>query len=222
MTVSAIGNPVRVAGPRMRLRLEHFVMGGAILCLIVLVVLPLLSLLLGSVRGEQGMSLDNFAEVVDRWMGKSSQAQLADLTAHLGAERAREFDELTTAELHEAFDRELTAVAGVEPRYMGIGPAPAARKALAKAGMTLAQMDLVEVNEAFSAQYVAVERELGLDRERTNVDGGAIAIGHPLAASGTRITLHLLMALRRRGKRFGLGSACIGGGQGAAVIVEAF
>lgn len=112
------------------------------------------------------------------------------------------------------------AVAGVEPKYMGIGPAPAARKALAKAGMTLEQMDLVEVNEAFSAQYVAVERELGLDRARTNVDGGAIAIGHPLAASGTRITLHLLHALRRRGKRFGLGSACIGGGQGAAVIVE--
>jgi acetyl-CoA acyltransferase 2 len=113
-------------------------------------------------------------------------------------------------------------IAGVEPRFMGIGPAPAARKALAKAGMTIEQMDLVEVNEAFSAQYIAVERELALDRERTNVDGGAIAIGHPLAASGTRITLHLLMALRRHGKRFGLGSACIGGGQGAAVIVEAF
>ena len=113
-------------------------------------------------------------------------------------------------------------IAGVEPQFMGIGPAPAARKALAKAGMTIEQMDLVEVNEAFSAQYIAVERELGLDRERTNVDGGAIAIGHPLAASGTRITLHLLMALRRQGKRFGLGSACIGGGQGAAVIVEAF
>jgi len=113
-------------------------------------------------------------------------------------------------------------VAGVEPKYMGIGPVPAAHKALAKAGMTLDQMDLVEVNEAFSAQYLAVERELGLDRERTNVDGGAIAIGHPLAASGTRITLHLLHALRRRGKRLGLGSACIGGGQGAAVIVEAF
>jgi len=111
-------------------------------------------------------------------------------------------------------------IAGVEPKFMGIGPAPAARKALAKAGMTIDQMDLVEVNEAFSAQYIAVERELGLDRNRTNVDGGAIAIGHPLAASGTRITLHLLHALRRRGKRFGLGSACIGGGQGAAVIVE--
>ena len=114
------------------------------------------------------------------------------------------------------------AVAGVEPKYMGIGPAPAARKALQKAGMKLEQMDLVEVNEAFAPQYLAVERELGLDRARTNVHGGAIAIGHPLAASGTRITVHLLHALRRANKRFGLGSACIGGGQGAAVIVEAF
>jgi acetyl-CoA acyltransferase 2 len=112
--------------------------------------------------------------------------------------------------------------AGVEPRLMGIGPAPAARKALARAGLTLDQMDLVEVNEAFSAQYLAVEKELGLDRARTNIHGGAIAIGHPLAASGSRITLHLLHTLRRLGKRYGLGSACIGGGQGAAVIVEAF
>jgi len=114
------------------------------------------------------------------------------------------------------------AVAGVEPKYMGIGPAPAARKALTKAGLKLDQMDLVEVNEAFAPQYLAVERELGLDRARTNVHGGAIAIGHPLASSGTRITIHLLHALRRAGKKFGLGSACIGGGQGAAVIVEAF
>jgi len=114
------------------------------------------------------------------------------------------------------------AVAGVEPKYMGIGPAPAARKALQKAQMKLDQMDLVEVNEAFAPQYLAVERELGLDRAKTNVHGGAIAIGHPLAASGTRITIHLLHALRQQQKRFGLGSACIGGGQGAAVIVEAF
>jgi acetyl-CoA acetyltransferase family protein len=114
------------------------------------------------------------------------------------------------------------AVAGVEPRVMGIGPVPAARKALQKAGLKLEQMDLVEVNEAFAPQYLAVERELGLDRARTNVDGGAIAIGHPLAATGTRITIHLLHALRRAKRRFGLGSACIGGGQGAAVIVEAF
>jgi len=114
------------------------------------------------------------------------------------------------------------AVVGVEPKFIGIGPAPAARKALAKAGMKLEQMDLVEVNEAFAPQYLAVERELGLDRAKTNVHGGAIAIGHPLAASGTRITIHLLHALRRQKARFGLGSACIGGGQGAAVIVEAF
>jgi acetyl-CoA acetyltransferase family protein len=111
---------------------------------------------------------------------------------------------------------------GVEPKYMGIGPAPAIAKALSKADMALSDMDLVEVNEAFSAQYLAVEREMGLDRDKTNTDGGAIAIGHPLAASGTRITLHLLHALRRTGGRFGVGSACIGGGQGAAVIVEAF
>ena len=113
-------------------------------------------------------------------------------------------------------------IAGVEPKYMGIGPAPAVRKALQRAGMTLAQMDLIEVNEAFAPQYLAVERELGLDRERTNVHGGAIAIGHPLAASGARITIHLLHALRQRKGRYGLGTACIGGGQGAAVIVEAY
>src|ERR1041384_75723 len=113
-------------------------------------------------------------------------------------------------------------VVGVEPKFMGIGPAPAARKALQRAGLKLEQMDLVEVNEAFAPQYLAVEKELGLDRARTNVHGGAIAIGHPLAASGARITIHLLHALRKSGKRLGLGSACIGGGQGLAVIVEAF
>jgi len=112
-------------------------------------------------------------------------------------------------------------VAGVDPSIMGIGPVPAARRALAHAGLALGDMDLVEVNEAFAAQYLAVERELGLDRERTNVDGGAVAIGHPLGASGARITAHLLHALRRRGGRFGLGAACIGGGQGVAVVVEA-
>ena len=114
------------------------------------------------------------------------------------------------------------AFVGVEPKYMGIGPAPAARKVLEKTGLTLDDMDLFEVNEAFAPQYVAVEKDLALDRERTNVHGGAIAIGHPLAASGTRITIHLLHALRRARKRYGLGSACIGGGQGAAVLVEAF
>jgi acetyl-CoA acetyltransferase len=99
---------------------------------------------------------------------------------------------------------------------------PASRRALAAAGLSLEDMDLVEINEAFAAQYLAVEQELGLDRERTNVDGGAVALGHPLGASGARLTLHLLHALRRRGGRFGLAAACIGGGQGAAVVVEAF
>ncbi len=113
-------------------------------------------------------------------------------------------------------------VAGVAPAEMGIGPVPAARRALQHAGLTLDAMHLVEVNEAFAAQYLAVERELGLDRDRTNVHGGAIAIGHPLAASGARITAHLLHALRARGGGIGLGSACIGGGQGIAVIVEGF
>ena len=113
------------------------------------------------------------------------------------------------------------AAVGVDPRTMGIGPAPASRRALERAGLQLEDMDLIEVNEAFAAQYLAVEQELKLDRERTNVDGGAVALGHPLGASGARITLHLLHALRRRGGRYGLGTACIGGGQGIAVIVEA-
>lgn len=113
-------------------------------------------------------------------------------------------------------------VAGVEPEIMGIGPVPAARRALARAGMTLGQMDRVEVNEAFAAQYLAVEKDLGLDRAITNAEGGAVALGHPLGASGARITVHLLHTLRRIGKRYALGSACIGGGQGIAVVVEAF
>ncbi len=112
-------------------------------------------------------------------------------------------------------------IAGVRPDIMGIGPAPAARKALEKAGLGVDAMDLVEVNEAFAPQYAAVVRELELDLAKTNVDGGAIALTHPLAASGARITIHLLHELRRRGARYGLGSACIGGGQGMAVVVEA-
>src|SRR5690606_31730637 len=95
-------------------------------------------------------------------------------------------------------------IAGVDPSIMGIGPAPAARKALEKAGLTLDDMDLVEVNEAFAPQFAAVARELKLDPERTNVNGGAIALTHPLAASGARITVHLLHELRRRGGRYGL------------------
>lgn len=112
------------------------------------------------------------------------------------------------------------ASVGCDPKIMGIGPAQAARMALDKAGLKLDQMDLVEVNEAFAAQYLSVEKELKLDPARTNVNGGAIAVGHPLGASGTRIMNHLVYELHRRQARYALGSACIGGGQGIAVIIE--
>jgi len=112
-------------------------------------------------------------------------------------------------------------VAGVDPTVMGIGPVPAFQNAMARAGATLSDFDLFEVNEAFAPQYLAVEKELGLPRDRTNVDGGAIAVGHPLAASGARLTLHLIRALRQRKGRYGMAGACIGGGQGIAVVVEA-
>lgn len=113
------------------------------------------------------------------------------------------------------------ATVGVDPTLMGMGPAPAIRKALARAGLTLAELDLIEINEAFAPQYLACEKELGLDREKVNVNGGAIALGHPLGASGARLLLTLLLELRRRGKKYGVASACIGGGQGIAMIVEA-
>lgn len=112
-------------------------------------------------------------------------------------------------------------IAGVDPRIMGIGPVPASKKALAKAGLTLDDMDIIEVNEAFAPQACAVEKELRIPRDKLNRQGGAIALSHPLAASGARITAHLLHTLRQEGKRYGLGSACIGGGQGIALIVEA-
>jgi acetyl-CoA acetyltransferase family protein len=111
-------------------------------------------------------------------------------------------------------------VAGVDPKIMGRGPVPATKIALQKAGMTLEHIDLIEVNEAFAAQYLAVEKELGLDREKVNVNGGAIALGHPLGATGTRLVITLLYELRRRKKKYGLGTACIGGGQGIAMVVE--
>ena len=112
------------------------------------------------------------------------------------------------------------AAVGVEPRIMGIGPVPATQKALALAGLKLEQMDRIEVNEAFAPQYLAVEKALSLNRDKTNVNGGAIAFGHPLAATGTRLVLTLLLELRRRNLRYGLATACIGGGQGIAMIVE--
>ena len=111
-------------------------------------------------------------------------------------------------------------VAGVEPNLMGIGPAPAIRSALARADLKQSDIDVFEVNEAFAPQYLAVEKELGLPREKTNANGGAIALGHPLGASGARITTHLVYELARRGGRYAVGSACIGGGQGLAVVLE--
>jgi acetyl-CoA acetyltransferase family protein len=111
-------------------------------------------------------------------------------------------------------------IAGVEPKLMGRGPVPATKIALQKAGLSLDYIDLIEVNEAFAAQYLAVEKELGLDREKVNVNGGAIALGHPLGATGTRLVITLLYELRRRKKKYGLATACIGGGQGIAMIVE--
>jgi acetyl-CoA acetyltransferase family protein len=111
-------------------------------------------------------------------------------------------------------------VAGVDPKLMGRGPVPATKLALQKAGLSLDYIDLIEVNEAFAAQYLAVEKELGLDREKVNVNGGAIALGHPLGATGTRLVITLLYELRRRKKKYGLATACIGGGQGIAMVVE--
>jgi acetyl-CoA acetyltransferase family protein len=112
------------------------------------------------------------------------------------------------------------AIVGVEPSLMGMGPAPATRRLLDRAGLALGDIDLFEVNEAFAAQYLAVEKELGLDRDKVNVNGGAIALGHPLGATGTRLILTLLLELRRRGARRGIATACIGGGQGIAALID--
>jgi acetyl-CoA acetyltransferase family protein len=112
------------------------------------------------------------------------------------------------------------ATVGVDPALMGMGPVPATRLVLDQAGLALKDIDLIEVNEAFAAQYLSVEKELGLDRDRVNVNGGAIALGHPLGMTGTRLLLTLVLELRRRGLRRGLATACIGGGQGIAAIVE--
>ena len=111
-------------------------------------------------------------------------------------------------------------IAGCDPEIMGIGPVPATQIALKKAGLTLNDIDLMEINEAFAGQILAVAKELGVDKDKLNVNGGAIALGHPLGASGTRLVLTLLYELRRRKQRYGLASACIGGGQGIAMIVE--
>jgi acetyl-CoA acyltransferase 2 len=111
-------------------------------------------------------------------------------------------------------------IAGCDPDIMGIGPVPATQIALKKAGMTIDDLDLIEINEAFAGQILAVAKDLGIDMDKLNVNGGAIALGHPLGASGTRLLLTVLYELRRRKQRYGLASACIGGGQGIAMIVE--
>lgn len=113
-----------------------------------------------------------------------------------------------------------TGVAGVDPRYMGIGPVPAVRQALAKANLTMQQIDLIELNEAFAAQSIAVIRDLGIDQAKLNVNGGAIAIGHPLGSSGARIMTTLVHEMRRRNVRYGIATMCIGVGQGIATLVE--
>ena len=133
---------------------------------------------------------------------------------------------VTTAERAQADGLDTLAIVrgwsavGVDPKEMGIGPVPAIQRVMEQAGMDLSQVDRVEINEAFSAQYLGCEKELSLDRERCNVNGGAISLGHPLGATGTRIVLTLALELRRSGGRFGVASACIGGGQGIAILIE--
>ena len=114
------------------------------------------------------------------------------------------------------------AWAGVEPELMGYGPVPATQKALQKAGLTLADMDLIEVNEAFAAQYLACEKLLDLNRDIVNVNGSGVALGHPVGSTGARVILTLLYELGRRQKKYGLATLCVGGGMGMAVIVERF
>jgi len=112
------------------------------------------------------------------------------------------------------------AAAGVDPRVMGLGPIPSSQRALEKAGLRVSDLDLIEANEAFAAQSVAVGKELGFDRSKLNVNGGAIALGHPIGASGTRVLITLLYEMQRRNAHYGLATLCIGGGQGVAMIVE--
>jgi len=133
---------------------------------------------------------------------------------------------LTTAERAQADRLDVLArvrawaSVGVDPSEMGIGPVPAIKKCLERAKVKLSDVDRFEINEAFAAQYLGVEKELGLERDRVNVNGGAISLGHPLGATGARLILTLVLELRRRAKRFGIASACIGGGQGIAILVE--
>ena len=139
---------------------------------------------------------------------------LADPGVHANQERARGLGAKPRARIVSY------ASAAVDPKVMGIGPVPAVRKALEKAGIAASAIDLFELNEAFAAQSLAVLRELKIDAARVNVNGGAIALGHPLGATGARLLLTLALELRRRKGRYGLATACIGGGQGIAMVIE--
>lgn len=132
----------------------------------------------------------------------------------MSADKARELG------IKPLFVIRATATAGVDPAYMGLGPIPSSRKALAKAGLSVADLDLIEANEAFAAQACAVIKQLELPLEKVNVNGGAVAIGHPIGASGARILITLLHEMKRRGSKYGLATLCIGGGQGTAMVVE--
>ncbi|MGM0555106.1 MAG: thiolase family protein [Myxococcota bacterium] len=166
--------------------------------------------------------LNSLSPVFDRENGIVTAGNSSGITDGAGSMVMTTADEAEKHDL-EPMGRLINwGVSGCDPKIMGYGPVPAINIALDRADMSLDEMELVEVNEAFAAQYLAVEKELGLDRDITNVNGGGVSLGHPLAATGTRIMMHLLYELRRQGKRYGIGSACIGGGQGIAMIVEAY
>jgi 3-oxoadipyl-CoA thiolase len=172
---------------------------------------------------RQGLTIETLAKLEPAFVKNGSvtaatSSGINDGAAALSVASAEMMKELGLEPLAQIV---ATAVAGVDPSCMGLGPIPATRKALERAGITADRLDLIELNEAFAAQVIACIRELGLDPERVNIYGGAIALGHPLGASGARILTTLVHALRRTGKRYGLATMCVGVGQGIAMVVEA-
>ncbi|HET6836614.1 MAG TPA: thiolase family protein, partial [Gemmatimonadales bacterium] len=172
---------------------------------------------------RSGLSLESLAKLKPAFVSNGtvtagSSSGINDGAAALSVVSTEALDRLELRPLARVV---ATAVAGVDPSCMGLGPVPATRKALTRAGLEVADLDLIELNEAFAVQAIACIRELGLDRDRVNIYGGAIALGHPLGASGARILTTLVHALKRTGGRYGLATMCIGVGQGIAVIVEA-
>jgi acetyl-CoA acetyltransferase family protein len=170
-----------------------------------------------------GVTLERLARLAPAFVGEGTvtagtSSGINDGAAALAVASAEAVRELGLSPLARVV---ATAVAGVDPSCMGLGPVPATRKALARAGLEVDQLDLIELNEAFAAQALACIRELALDPARVNIYGGAIALGHPLGASGARILTTLVHALRRTGGRYGLATMCIGVGQGIAMVVDA-